>query len=310
MLCCFGGGADEEGPPGTGPPQSASSPLVLTTPSKACGCKGDCGNNRCGCRKSGLACSARCACRGACTNTTASTAPAPATPVQSSAAPRVKTPASATSPLPGHNQGAQPSPVPKQRTYVRVASGNNPERMALHAKLGDLLRDGGISAKMQAVQKAWGPGDYYLRSTRARVQRIDTDAEKLQVDHSFECQLLAHSLETTAEFRDVLRNLDVTVRSEALSRQPMAVANALGPLYATHNGGAEYNCFNLRALSAEVNSKKGQCYRAFLNRQRAAEDGTSPVAVYDVRRQLEASCLKSGPCVSDADPRAPEAPVC
>ena len=184
---------------------------------------------------------------------------------------------------------------------VRVSAGNTPERMALHGKLGDLLRDGSISAKMQAVQQAWGAGDYYLRNTRARVLRPDTstEAQKLQVDHAFECQLLAHSLETTAEFRDVLRNVDVTVRSEALSRQPKAVENALAPLYATHNGGADYSCFNLRALSADTNSKKGQCYKAYLNRQRAAESGTSPVAAYDVRRQLQALCLNSGICVSD-----------
>jgi hypothetical protein len=305
MMCCFGNGAQAEdtkpGPaPDAGPAQSPSSPLVLTTPSKSCGCTTGCGNNKCGCRKAGRACSQRCACRGACSNSGG--AAAPATPVAGSTTPRVSEAAGAASPATGHNEGAQapfsPKSTQKKKVHVKVCAGNDPERMALHAKLGDLLRDGGISTKMQAVQQAWGPGDYYLRNTRARVLRPDSaEAQKLQVDHSFECQLLAHSLETTAEFRDVLRNVDVTSRSDALSRQPKAVENALGPLYATHNGGADYRCFNLRALSADLNIKKGQCYRAYLNRQRAAESGTSPVAVYDVRTQLQASCINSGPTV-------------
>ena len=75
---------------------------------------------------------------------------------------------------------------------------------------------------------------------------------------------MSHCIAQTPEFHAVLRNIDVNLSSGALKRQPQAVQSALLPLYNTQNGGRAYDCFNLKALTAEVNVKKGAVFKAML----------------------------------------------
>lgn len=136
-------------PPASPPPPSPSpaSPAAPLSPAWAgrCSCKPgglDCRDKRCGCRKRDAHCSSSCGCGGACSNSAAP--PTPPAPLAVAAR----------------------GPGGKERIHYRVVAGGAPAHV-LHSKLGELIRDGGISHKLSDVQALHGLGDFYL--TRARV---------------------------------------------------------------------------------------------------------------------------------------------
>lgn len=110
---------------------------------------------------------------------------------------------------------------------------------------------------------------------------------------------MAHCLQQTAEWHGVLKNVDVTTSSGVLRGQPETVRAALQPLYATHNGGSSFACFNLKALNAEVNVKKGAVYKALLAKEMETKGDFR--AVYDVRQSLLKSLAKASACAGDSE---------
>jgi hypothetical protein len=164
-------------------------------------------------------------------------------------------------------------------------------------------RDDGITRRLDDVVKLHGAGDFYLTRARAAAAgagRLDAQGRKLQVDHTWEVQLLAHCVAQTPAFFPVLSQIDCTTTSTALSGQPFAVQNALKPLYDTQNGGRTYDCFNLRALTQEVNVKKGAVYKALLLEE-AARGGDFRCGDFRVHAKLAASLQGAAACANDKD---------
>ena len=252
---------------------------------KKCGCKKlDCRDKRCSCRKAGHTCSSNCGCGGNCMNsaeqpTTASPTPVPTPP--------------------------RAGPAAKERLFHRVVPGQSAPAHALHSRLGHLLRDDGITRRLADVVKQHGSGDFYLTRARAAsssagVGQLDANGKKLQVDHTWEVQLLSHCVAQTPAFFPVLAQVDCNTSSTSLSGQPFAVQNALLPLYNTQNGGRDFACFNLRALTQEINVKKGAIYKSLLVEE-AARGGDFRCGDFRVHAKLCRSLEASAACGSDPE---------
>ena len=224
-------------------------PTLLPAFTKPCGCASGCATNRCGCRKRGNACSAACGCRSKpggerCCNSFAQLPP-PHTPPPPPPPPRVRMQ------LPRSLQCG------KQRVWHGFSVPCH-ARGPLHTKLIDLLRDINVSSRRDELAAAFGAGDYHLRATAARRSRSSVVANAaasagLQVDHTFECQLLAHAVEHTPELRSVLSQVDLaTKKNGGFSTQPAVVGACLRPVYDLQNSGRELGFFNLKLLSART----------------------------------------------------------
>jgi hypothetical protein len=121
----------------------------------------------------------------------------------------------------------------------------------MHVK--DLIRNGNISTKRDEVaQKTGGSHDYYLRA-RPPSGAID-------VDHTFECQFLAHAIVQAPETHDVLRQISL---SSTRTGQPMVVQGLIDPLYEIQNS-SEGRCMNLKLLDKDTNIHKGAAGRNFI----------------------------------------------
>jgi hypothetical protein len=101
--------------------------------------------------------------------------------------------------------------------------------------LKNVLRDGGVRRHLDGLTLRHGHGDFYLhrahslRMTPARLKNAG-----LEVDHTLECQLLAHVMAQTDELRPVLNQLNlnaVNKKGEAeLQFQGHSVRNCFRPV--------------------------------------------------------------------------------
>jgi hypothetical protein len=186
----------------------------------------------------------------------------------------------------------------KSRVFVRAVPGGAPHAV-LHPLLGRLLREDNLCAKLPGCEARHGAGDYYLRNTRARAVHAAggaAAASRLDVDHTVECQLVAHALAQTREWHALLSQADHTTTSHALSAQPGVLRDALAPLVAAHNGGAAYDFFNLRPLTPEINRQKGQLFKLFIKRQYDTDGGGVPL---DLRATMRGYLAGGAACGGD-----------
>ena len=173
------------------------------------------------------------------------------------------------------NRGADPA-FPAERVngkqkYYRYVKGHGRHPGLLHSTLVDIVRDQSKAAAAFKRFKESAKGvnaAYDLRITRQRAERsTGGDTAALQIEHTWECQLLAHSIEQTEAFHDRLGNLNLTARS--LAGQPSVVVNWLTPVVELHNGGGD--CFNLREMDGVLNLKKRDACIALLRDERETE---------------------------------------
>jgi hypothetical protein len=164
----------------------------------------------------------------------------------------------------------------------------------LHSVLGDLLRESNLTAKLPGCVALFGAGDYYLRATPARIAAAAALAgRKLDVDHTVECQVMAHCLAQTQEWHALLAQAVHTAPC-SLKHQPTVLGAALRPLVRAHNGGEEVAFFNLRPLTPEVNKQKGALFKAFLHSESKTE-GAGETAL-DLRATLRRYLREGDAC--------------
>jgi hypothetical protein len=122
----------------------------------------------------------------------------------------------------------------------------------------------------------------YVRRVRARQVWV-------QVDHTLECQLLAHVMTQTEELRPILTQLNSAERSERLQLQSYAVQSFLKPIYELHNGGEEHDYFNLRLVAQGPNLVKGHVVSTFIKqcdeRERCGSVAANPPR-FDLRAKF------------------------
>ena len=111
----------------------------------------------------------------------------------------------------------------------------------------------------------------------------------MQVDHTLECQLLAHVMTQTEELRPILAQLNSSEKSDKLQLQSHAVQNCLRPIYELHNGGEEHDYFNLRLVAQGPNLIKGHVVSTFIKqcdaRERCGSVAANPPR-FDLRGKL------------------------
>jgi len=92
--------------------------------------------------------------------------------------------------------------------------------------------------------------DYYLRKP--------PPSGSVDVDHTFECQLLAFAIESAEPAHRLLASIGATdfTPNEPLSKQAEGVKAAFRPLHAAHN-----DVRNLRLLDSSVNRSKGSVFK-------------------------------------------------
>ena len=95
-----------------------------------------------------------------------------------------------------------------------------------HQWVQDLIRDKNLSSKVgikDTIAESTGvksTHDYYLRRK----------ANHIEVDHVFECQLLAHCIESESSVLRFLKKEGITT-SSTVGGQSVAVKNFLQPIY-------------------------------------------------------------------------------
>lgn len=166
-------------------------------------------------------------------------------------------------------------------------------------RLLELVRDTNLSMKYQRDRRVdFDNGvkhdHYFLRRTSARCLRAvatggaavlaecgaedespftaataaPRDNWKIEVDHTFECQLLAFSMlnaKSCVKTGGVLSNLDLAATR---TRQPVVVRQFLDPIFVVHNDELALkngeDCLNLRLLDEELNKMKGQAVKGWV----------------------------------------------
>mmetsp|Transcript_12261 Transcript_12261/g.14804 ORF Transcript_12261/g.14804 Transcript_12261/m.14804 type:complete len:253 (+) Transcript_12261:55-813(+) len=146
----------------------------------------------------------------------------------------------------------------------------------LRASVKDIIRDGNISKKKDLVQtKQKCNHDYYLRDR--------PPSGKLEVDHTFECQLLTLSLINTKDVHQILAAINV---NNSRTNQLDVVQNFMTPIYQIHND--TESSLNLKLLDEQLNILKG---KAVTNWIKDAKKGANNEESY--ARHLESIFTKS-----------------
>jgi hypothetical protein len=167
-----------------------------------------------------------------------------------------------------------PPPTHKIKVEVRISG----DWTNVRQHLLKLVRDSNLNTKFKSregVDVELNDGlkhDYYLRSrATSRAAELLANSRQnwtIEVDHTFECQLLAFSMlnaKSCTKTGGVLRNVDLTATR---THQPTVVRQFLDPIFAVHNdltalesGNA---CLNLRLLDKQLNVMKGQVVRGWI----------------------------------------------
>ena len=175
----------------------------------------------------------------------------------------------------------------KSRVFLRIRGVENLK--FVEKKIAHLVRDASISSMREKVLSVRGEEAFYTSTSRLgpRTRSMTNAAadaaldaaiaapvgstknrQTLHVDHTFECQQLAHCIVQTEAFHEenaiLLSSIDINVGSDVLSRQPMVVRHFLSPLYKVQNCVGDQTLFNLRLLDDSLNETKGQTVKNFI----------------------------------------------
>mmetsp|Transcript_28752 Transcript_28752/g.54295 ORF Transcript_28752/g.54295 Transcript_28752/m.54295 type:complete len:340 (+) Transcript_28752:66-1085(+) len=157
-------------------------------------------------------------------------------------------------------------PKHKVKFYSHVPGADHNED--LKKNLANLLRDNRTKNCKPDLTLRDGAHDYYLRSTQTKrnsclqqMQDAVSDADALlEVDHTLECQLLAHILTQTKAVHPVIK----TIVSPNSKEQTEVVKNLMSALKPLHNSMHDQDFFNLRVVSRNTNMKKKQVVQGFV----------------------------------------------
>ena len=148
----------------------------------------------------------------------------------------------------------------KQTMLVKVQGAASMDPSTVLTTLGHLVRDDAIARRREEVIQCHATHSYYLRPRKPPpVDHVD------EVDHTFECQMLAHAIFQTPEYHPILKQLDINTSSHSLKRQPFVVQGALETLKNIQNCVDDPTLFNLRMLNKSLNITKGAVIKRWLN---------------------------------------------
>lgn len=151
-----------------------------------------------------------------------------------------------------------PTPERKHKVTVRLVDHNS--QQMLRTALDECLRERALRKRTLPILKEhYGEGCYYLRHTEARASSLAAEHYfDVQVDHTFECQLIAHAVVQCPDYTEILRQYDHQVKNNLLTKQGFVVQGALKPVYDIQNNIHETELFNLRLLHPTLNMAKVQ----------------------------------------------------
>jgi hypothetical protein len=113
--------------------------------------------------------------------------------------------------------------------------------------------------------------DHYLRRAVLQAELNAT----IEVDHTFECQLINYCIMQTKELRSILNQVNTDV-SRKNKFQPSTVRDLINPIFYVHNGSnqGKAGLFNLRNMEKNLNLMKGKAFTDFLDRQKCTLPGS------------------------------------
>ena len=136
--------------------------------------------------------------------------------------------------------------------------------------VSSLIRDVNLCKKRSIVAKNDGlivTHDYFLRKRTPELSNV------LEVDHTLECQFIAHCIMQTEVLHPLLTQVVLT--SKAMSGQTEIVKAFLKPIKDIHNcvNTANVGTFNLHLHEKNLNQYKGKATTDFIDRQYSKEGG-------------------------------------
>jgi hypothetical protein len=148
-------------------------------------------------------------------------------------------------------------------TYVSTIAGRKNDSDLVRNQLKSVIRDANISKYMKNVESKQSAGhDYYLRAR--------PPSGKLEVDHTFECQLLAASIINVETCHPILAQMDL---SASRTNQPIVVRNFISPIFEVHND--HDSCINLKLVDKIFNIQKGHAVTNWLKEMKKSGGGAS-----------------------------------
>ena len=170
----------------------------------------------------------------------------------------------------------------KQTILVKVKGDASMDPGSVLTTLGHLVRDYNISKRRDEVIKCLGIHSYYLRP-----RRTTSDDHPDEVDHTFECQMLAHAIFQTSDYHPILKQLDINTSSTSFKKQPSVVEGALKKLKNIQNCVDDPTLFNLKMLNKSLNITKGSVIKQWLN------DRLTPTGSHLKKADLRVAYLNS-----------------
>lgn len=164
--------------------------------------------------------------------------------------------------------GAPLSPRRKAKVLARHRGVGDVERV--ERALGVLVRDAHLSARRGEVHAVHGGHGYSLRPWPGAAGAAVL-AGQLAVDHTWECQLVAHAIVRTPAFGaggggSILGSVDV---GAPRTRQAAVVQAVLDPVFRIQNCVGDATLFNLRLMPQALNSTKGHVFTDWVATRRA-----------------------------------------
>ena len=154
----------------------------------------------------------------------------------------------------------------KQTILVKVKGNASMDPGSVLTTLGHLVRDDAISKRRDEVIKCHGTHSYYLRPRRTTLNDHPDE-----VDHTFECQMLAHAIFQTLDYHSILTQLDINTCSHSMKSQAFVVQGALEKLKHIQNCVGDPTLFNLKMLHKSLNITKGSVIKHWLNDRLASQ---------------------------------------
>ena len=155
-------------------------------------------------------------------------------------------------------------------SFFSDLTGRKNDTSAVRMHVSTLIRDGSLSRKRDIVAENDGlivTHDYFLRERTPKLSNV------LEVDHTLECQFIAHCIMQTEVLRPLLTQVVLT--SKAMSGQTEIVKAFLKPIKDIHNcvNTANVGTFNLHLLEKNFNLCKGKATTDFIDRQYSKKGG-------------------------------------
>ena len=154
--------------------------------------------------------------------------------------------------------------------FYEYLTGRKDDTHAVRMHVSSLMRDGSLSRKRDIVAENDGlivTHDYFLRERTPKLSNV------LEVDHTLECQFIAHCIMQTEVLHPLLTQVVLT--SKAMSGQTEIVKAFLKPIKDIHNcvNTANVGTFNLHLLEKNFNLCKGKATTDFIDRQYSKKGG-------------------------------------